>query len=1442
MVPHFTGRHRECEDITGHVISKSTRIVSIWGSPGFGKTSIATAVGHQLQSKGLPVYFFSLRGLQSKTDLTSKMLSFFKRPSTKDQMPQRLSIDEELFQLLSEIPDEFVLILDNADDLLESGASKVKEEFVDFLGDTLRRAEKITFVITTRESLEFMDVHFQGHKATRIGPLDESFSQTLVCGLLPNAVASDCLQIANICGHVPLAMKLLCSTISEDDAQRTQFLEDFKESIESNIVELLDNPDYPSNLRLKLLFESSFQRLSAQEKDALVSLSILPEDFNLSVAAAVIGIKTNLEAKKVLQRLRRKSLLDSTSRPESFSMHKLLLSFAREKGEDEMKETVLKSKARLCAFYVSHFEKLNEQFLTGRSMSAFIDFYEEKRNIIQSLIETCSNPKTCDLVFGVLIKAELFLDTLFWCEGEIIDTIYDSATEAAKKLGKQVFYRQLLVSFAFTEVTWGIEGRTMKLLSEVDDKQVPCCCISKDNKGKLLCYRGICQVAAYKTDEGVHNLQEALSMMNGSPEQRILRIIAFQILAIYHCFNKNLSVASHLYRKALQECRAAGDTSLLVIPPIEHSEFQIDEGEIPGRKSDTLISQPLRLEIMCVLSKATEHFSDNDAKQSISNTVLKIAKEPNLQPSLGACIFQRNVNSTLNNVLSNPKEAAKLSAARISYHEIALKETKSISSERQPKWNVKLALHVHQEALLKSCLDHGRTLCLMQNYFEALSSYHRALDIALRLSGEEHSSTAESYHALGVTQHKLGDFSSALQSFQRSLEVRVKVFGEVHSSTAASYHSLGIIQHDLGEFTSALQSFQRALDIRVKLFGEEHSSTAESYHLLGVTQHKLGDFTSALQSFQRSVDVRVKAFGEEHSTTAESYHSLGVTQHDLGYLTSALQSKKRALEIREELFREEHSTTADTYHSLGVTQHELGDFPSALQSTKRALDIRVKLLGEEHSSTAASYHSLGIIQHDLGEFTSALQSFQRALDIRVKLFGEEHSSTAESYHLLGVTHHKLGDFTSALQSFQRSVDVRVKAFGEEHSTTAESYHSLGVTQHDLGYLTSALQSKKRALEIREELFREEHSTTADTYHSLGVTQHELGDFTSALQSFQRALEIRVKLLGEEHSSTAESYHALGVTQHKLGDFTSALQSFQRSVDVRVKTFGEEHSSTAESYHSLGVTQHELGDFTSALQSKQRALDIRVKLFGEEHSSTAESYHALGVTQYELGDFTSALQSFQRSLDVRVKVFGEEHSSTAESYHLLGVTQHKLSDFTSARQSKKRALDIRVKLLGEEHSSTAESYHSLGVTQHELGDFTSALQSKQRALDIRVKRFGEQHSSTAESYLSLGVTQHELGDFTSSLQSKSRALDIRVKLLGEEHSTTADTYHSLGVTQHELGDFPSALQSIKRALDIRVKLFGEKHSSTAESYHSLWITQHARVKRLCFRASVNPASH
>ena len=209
MVPHFTGRQIECEEITDHLTSGFARIVLIWGSPGFGKTSVAIAVGHHLHSQGLPVYYFSLRGLQSKADLASKLLSLFRLPVASEQQNQQYpSIDDEISYLFSELSEPFTIILDNADELL-SGGPEVKEDFTHFRADILRRTEKLTLVITTRESLEVMNVQFQDHQDVRISPLDESSSQNLVNELLPNVTATDCKRISEICGHVPLAMKLL---------------------------------------------------------------------------------------------------------------------------------------------------------------------------------------------------------------------------------------------------------------------------------------------------------------------------------------------------------------------------------------------------------------------------------------------------------------------------------------------------------------------------------------------------------------------------------------------------------------------------------------------------------------------------------------------------------------------------------------------------------------------------------------------------------------------------------------------------------------------------------------------------------------------------------------------------------------------------------------------------------------------------------------------------------------------------------------------------------------------------------------------------------------------------------------------------------------------------------------------------------------------------------
>ena len=99
-------------------------------------------------------------------------------------------------------------------------------------------------------------------------------------------------------------------------------------------------------------------------------------------------------------------------------MHRLLQSFAREKRKREMPETFLNAKSRLNAFYVSLLEKLNDQFLTGNSMAVYTEFYANKKNIIESVVESCSDSERPDSVYDVLVIREIFLAALFFNTSE----------------------------------------------------------------------------------------------------------------------------------------------------------------------------------------------------------------------------------------------------------------------------------------------------------------------------------------------------------------------------------------------------------------------------------------------------------------------------------------------------------------------------------------------------------------------------------------------------------------------------------------------------------------------------------------------------------------------------------------------------------------------------------------------------------------------------------------------------------------------------------------------------------------------------------------------------------------------------------------------------------------------------------------------------------------
>ena len=521
VIPHFTGRDKECDDIINHLTTQPTRLVSVWGSPGFGKTSVATTVGHMLDSKGSVVQFTCLRKVKTVNDMAQKILNVSKQ-NDQDPSKQRTSARDRVLQWLSLISRPLFLFFDNADDLLES-----KDEFLQFLREILTSSKDVKLLCTTQTSLE--DANYDVPTASvRIRPLDNSSSRRLVQALLPSVPDDGIESIRKVSGDVPLAVRLVCSVMHQHGELSPNWKELLCElsSCRESTLETLDMPDYPDHLRLKVLFEHCFRSLRPDQQKAFVCLSVFNGSFNLAAAIAVLDKKGKLAATKVMKEMEKKSLLEYDTVSSLYTIHPLLQSFGELIGSEEMEEIFHYAKVRFYGHYLAVLDTLNTQFLAGQSSRAFHLFQMDEQNISESLLKGITSEEHYTTVVGVLSQAELFLD-LMSLDDVLFHKIYSAAISSAQQRQQPLVRSQLLVAKAFTYLTWSPTIST-KLLIEAEKLQeshsVP--------DGKLQCYQGIALVIRGKTKDGVKCLQKADFILKGSTINPVTKVLTSQMLAL----------------------------------------------------------------------------------------------------------------------------------------------------------------------------------------------------------------------------------------------------------------------------------------------------------------------------------------------------------------------------------------------------------------------------------------------------------------------------------------------------------------------------------------------------------------------------------------------------------------------------------------------------------------------------------------------------------------------------------------------------------------------------------------------------------------------------------------------------------------------------------------------------------------------------------------------
>lgn len=317
MLTSFFGREAELQRLTDCMSNPASRLITLVGMPGVGKTRLAIkAAAQNLKTFPDGVWFVSLEQTTTGDQLVERLAQAISLASTPGE-----DLKAQLFQHLR--PLNTLLVLDHFDQLIhETG----------FLVDLLRRAPGLRLLVTSSVHLNFQAAcvfEIRGLPYPNAGQLAEAAETPAVRLFLARAQQSNSpypvdeehlASVARLCqvmDGLPLGIELAAANLKKYSLD--ELIQGFQSGLEILETTSFDLAERHQNLRLA--FSAAWEALSEKEKILLHKLSSLPGEFSLAEAREAAQATCAM-----LASLADRSLV-AVNAPGSYLLHPLLRLF-----------------------------------------------------------------------------------------------------------------------------------------------------------------------------------------------------------------------------------------------------------------------------------------------------------------------------------------------------------------------------------------------------------------------------------------------------------------------------------------------------------------------------------------------------------------------------------------------------------------------------------------------------------------------------------------------------------------------------------------------------------------------------------------------------------------------------------------------------------------------------------------------------------------------------------------------------------------------------------------------------------------------------------------------------------------------------------------------------------------------------------------------------------
>ncbi|XP_062508944.1 uncharacterized protein LOC134185179 [Corticium candelabrum] len=317
--PHFIGRDCEVSNISQLLsfrgitgTDENPNLVNIVGAPGFGKSTLAIAVGNELLKHGIHVYYVNVNGVKSSHDATTTILA---------TVTDKLDVinDRNYVRWARSVHRKTLLILDNCDKLLQD--ENVRNAFLKVLTEILLMSHSLRLLTTARYDYTILDVETVSFL---VEPLSPKSATQLLLNMSPHTNSLAAAKLANLTGRAALAMKIVGALLKEGESE-----EQLAKELSNSPIETLSPQEFQPEAQIKVVIASSFRRLSSSFNQCIAILAQMPGSFDESAAAAVLNMNTPSARKLCLKPITRRCLLEFDDNSKRYHIHKLINAFVK---------------------------------------------------------------------------------------------------------------------------------------------------------------------------------------------------------------------------------------------------------------------------------------------------------------------------------------------------------------------------------------------------------------------------------------------------------------------------------------------------------------------------------------------------------------------------------------------------------------------------------------------------------------------------------------------------------------------------------------------------------------------------------------------------------------------------------------------------------------------------------------------------------------------------------------------------------------------------------------------------------------------------------------------------------------------------------------------------------------------------------------------------------